>query len=157
MELCILGPSGTHRKRRSNQAPIFTSKNMPCTALGELRVGPERAHHRGNIFFLFFLWYLYEMTDVSCIYCGDHLTVYVNQTITLFSLIYTVTCQLRVNRNGKNMLRNHIFNVHHEIWYAICGLKLANLVSGDSSFMCEPYEVERIHKKCLRSSLKITY
>ena len=43
-----------------------------------------------SFFFLFFLLCLYEQMNGSSTYYGNHLTIYVNQIIMLYTLTYTV-------------------------------------------------------------------
>ena len=67
------------------------------------RVIPKGSHHKENIFsfFSFFLLSLYEKMDVSWTYCGNHFTIYVNQTIMLYLLsLYNHVFQLFLNKTG---------------------------------------------------------
>ena len=42
------------------------------------------------------------MMDVNETYCGHHFTIYVSQTIMLYTLnLYSDVCQLYVNKTGK--------------------------------------------------------
>ena len=48
------------------------------------RVNTENSHQKDKKIFLYFNFsYLYEMINVNWTYCGNHLTVYVNQTVML--------------------------------------------------------------------------
>lgn len=68
-------------------------------------------HYKENIFFPFFfssffsfLLYLYEKMNASCIYCGNHFTIYVNLTITLHALnSYMVYANYFSNKTRKNI------------------------------------------------------
>ena len=58
-----------------------------------------------RIFFSFFFssfYWICEMMDASWTFCGNHFTVYVNQTIMLYALnLYSDVCQLFLNKIGE--------------------------------------------------------
>ena len=60
-----------------------------------------------RIFFFssFFPLYLYEKMDVTLIYCGNYFTIYVNQTLMLYSLNLEIVCQLFFSKTGKKILK----------------------------------------------------
>lgn len=44
--------------------------------------------------------------DVSLTYCGDHLTIFVNQTIMLYTLnLHSVECQVFLKKTGRERER----------------------------------------------------
>ena len=46
--------------------------------------------------------------DVSLTYCNNHFTIYVNQTIMLYTLnLYSDVCQLFLNKTGNIFLKQH--------------------------------------------------
>lgn len=55
---------------------------------GVMKVNPKSSITRKEFFsfFLFFVLHLYEKMGVRYTYCGNHSTIYVNQTITLYTL-----------------------------------------------------------------------
>ena len=66
--------------------------------LGKLRVNPKSSHHKENIFFLIlFLLYLYEIMDTNQTYFGSIFTIFVNQSLGLYTLsLYRGTCRLSI-------------------------------------------------------------
>ena len=72
--------------------------------------GSNKSSHYTIFFpfpFFFFLSHLYEKVDVGWIFCGNHFTIYVNQTIMLRALnSYSDVCQLLFNKTGKNEYQN---------------------------------------------------
>ena len=58
-----------------------------------------------HVFFLFLLFYLYEMMNVNWTCFYNHFTIYLNQTITLCDLDSHV-CQLFLNKTEENKKKN---------------------------------------------------
>ena len=87
---------------------MMTIVNTAVWYIGKLRVNSKSSLHKEKIvsfFFLYFLLYLYEKTDVSWTHYGKHFTIYVNQTIKLYTLnLYSDVWQLFFNKNGKKFM-----------------------------------------------------
>ena len=81
---------------------MYNMMTMVNTALWYYRKAvkskSKNSRNKKNFFFFFFLlmkcWELYEILNVSWTYCGNHFTIYVNQTSMLYALgLYGDTCQ----------------------------------------------------------------
>lgn len=73
---------------------------------GELlkRGNPKSSHHNEIFFFLFILLFTVSIWEEWCLlnYFGNHLRLYVNQTIMLFAWnLHNDICQLFLNETGK--------------------------------------------------------
>ena len=68
---------------------------------------------RKVLFLLFFFnYHLYEKTDVSWTYCDNHFTIYVNQTIVLYTLkLYSDLSWLFLSKTGKTYTPKKFFSV----------------------------------------------
>ena len=66
------------------------------------RVNSELSSQGTKYFFIFLSFIVSEMMNVIKIYCGNHFTMYVSQTIMLYTLnLYSVVCQLYLNKTGQ--------------------------------------------------------
>ena len=72
--------------------------------LGKLRVNPKSSHHKENFFlFIYFLLYLYEIMDTNQTYFGSIFTIFVNQSLGLYTLnLYKDTClfSIKLKKNS---------------------------------------------------------
>jgi len=62
-----------------------------------------------SFFFLLLLLYLYEKVGVSLTYCGNHFTIYINQTIMLYTLnLHHDVRKLFLNKTGKSCEKQNL-------------------------------------------------
>ena len=58
------------------------------------RVNPKSSHHKEKNFSISLILHLYEMVDVHCTYCDQHVMMYVKSHHLLYTLnLYSVVCQ----------------------------------------------------------------
>ena len=80
---------------------------LPNTAewhIGKLRVILRVIITRRKCFSFFFLLYLYEKINVTRTYCGNHFSIYINQTIMLYALnLHSDDVYYFLNKLGKKV------------------------------------------------------
>ena len=68
---------------------MYNMRNKHCCVLYTKvvkRANPKSPHHKEKFFFfLFYILYLYETTDVHQTYCDHHFMSYVSQIIMLYT------------------------------------------------------------------------
>ena len=73
------------------------------------RMHPKNSHHKDNLFYFLSIVCIW---DDSWAYCGNHFTIYVNQTITLYALnLPNDVHQLFLNKTGGNKRKGCFWKV----------------------------------------------